>query len=352
MSFRKFDRDRLKLKPLSERVHDMTLADVVHLDSDFIPCAGESIEYAAAAIADARSRDCPVIAMFGAHVIKRGCSLFLIDMIERAWITHLATNGAGAIHDFELALIGATTESVAVYIKDGQFGLWEETSRLNDIAKAAAKQGIGFGEALGREIAQGQYPHKAVSVFAAAHRLKLPITVHVSIGQDIVHEHPNCDGAAWGAASYTDFLIFAESVRSLPGGVFCNIGTQVAGPEVFLKALAMARNVAGTEHGAQSTEHGARSTEPRNFTTVVFDLVRVERSESSGEGDARPATRDPRRAKSNYDEPDKSEPEYYFRPLKTLLVRAVQDGGTGLYIRGDHRSTIPSLHRLLGEKLG
>jgi hypothetical protein len=340
MRFEKFDRERLRLKPLSERVHDMTLDDILAIDSDFIPCVGESIERAAAAIADARSKNCPVIAMFGAHVIKRGCSLFLIDMIEHGWITHLATNGAGAIHDFELALIGATTEGVARYIKEGQFGLWQETSRLNDIAKAAADQGIGFGEALGREIAQGEYPHKDVSVFAAAHRLKIPITVHAAIGQDIVHEHPNCDGAAWGAASYTDFLVFAESVRSLDGGVFCNIGTQVAGPEVFLKALAMARNIAGAEHGAQSTEHGAQSARPRKFTTAVFDLVRLEPVARSPEHEAR------------YDEPDKSEPEYYFRPLKTLLVRTAQDGGSSLYIRGDHRSTIPSLHRLLREKLG
>lgn len=345
MPFKEFDRDKLILKPLSQRVHDMTLADVLPLDGSFILCPGESIECAAAAVEQARKKGRPVIAMFGAHVIKRGCSLFLIDMIERGWITHLATNGAGAIHDFELALVGGTTESVPRYIQQGQFGLWEETARLNEIAKGAAQEGIGFGEALGREIAAGQYPHNAISVFEAAHRLAVPITVHVSIGQDIVHEHPNCDGAAWGAASYADFLIFAESVRRLEGGVFLNIGTQVCGPEVFLKALAMARNVAGAEHRA-------RSPEPKNFTTVVFDLVRVERSELRVEGAAGPATREARLAKGDYEEPDKGEPEYYFRPLKTLLVRAVQDEGTGLYIRGDHRSTIPSLHRLLREKLG
>jgi hypothetical protein len=340
-----FDRSKLTLKPLSERDDDMTLDDTLPLDGDFAFCPDESLEAAALAILRARSpepgqgraKGRPVIAMFGAHVIKTGCSLFLIDMMERGFLTHLATNGAGAIHDFELALIGATTEGVARYIKAGEFGLWKETGRLNDVAMTAARENIGFGEALGREITQGEYPHKDASVFAAAYRSGLPITVHVAIGQDIVHEHPNCDGASWGAASYTDFLIFAESVRQLEGGVFLNIGSAVCGPEVFLKALAMARNVA-TRGGAQSTELRAPSAEPRNFTTVVFDLVRLG-----------PEARGPEPA-ARYEEPGKAQPEYYFRPLKTLLVRTVQDAGHSLYIRGDHRSTIPTLHRLLAER--
>src|SRR5438093_474409 len=152
-----------------------------------------------------------------AHVIRAGLSRYLIDLMERGLIDHLAMNGAGPIHDWELALIGATTESVARYIQTGEFGLWEETGRINDVVRTAAREGLGLGEALGRAIHDGPFPHKDVSVLAAAYRLRVPLTVHVGIGYDILHEHPNCDGAAFGAASYQDFLVFTQSVTRLEG---------------------------------------------------------------------------------------------------------------------------------------
>jgi hypothetical protein len=255
--------------------------------------------------------------MMGAHVIRAGVNRFLIDLMERGILTHIAMNGAGPIHDFELALIGKTTESVAHYIRLGQFGLWEETGRINEAAKDAYREGIGFGEAIGRMIAEGDFPHKDISVLAAGYRLRVPVTVHIGIGYDIIHEHPNCDGAALGAASYTDFLVFAHTVSQLEGGVMMAFGSAVMAPEVYLKALSMARNVAHQE-----------GREIRHFTTAVFDLIPLE-------GDI-------------HQEAPKTDPRYYYRPWKTILVRTVADGGESFYFCGDHRVTIPNLyHRIL-----
>jgi hypothetical protein len=239
---------------------------------------------------------------------------FLIDLLERHLIDHLALNGAGPIHDWELALIGATTESVARYVASGEFGLWQETGRMNEVIRSAAAQGLGLGEALGRAIHHGPFPHKDVSILAAAYRLGIPLTVHVGIGQDIIHEHPACDGAALGATSYQDFLIFTQTVTRLEGGVLLNFGSAVMGPEVYLKALAMARNIAHQE-----------GSHIRHFTTAVFDLV--------------PLDTDTRR------QAPKTDPRYYYRPWKTILVRTVADGGESFYVQGDHRLTLPHLHR-------
>jgi hypothetical protein len=221
-------------------------------------------------------------------------------------------NGAGPIHDWEFALIGASTESVARYVSSGEFGLWRETGKMNDAIRDGARAGLGLGEALGKTIAEGDFPHKQHSVLAAAYRLKVPVTVHIGIGYDIIHEHPNCDGAALGQASYTDFLILAETVTKLEGGVMLNFGSAVMGPEVYLKALAMARNVAHQE---------GRTI--RRFTTAVFDLI--------------PIGGDPRKQAL------KTDPQYYYRPWKTILVRTVADGGESFYVQGDHRATVPAL---------
>jgi hypothetical protein len=261
--------------------------------------------------------------MMGAHVIKRGLSRYVIDLIRRGWVTALAGNGACAIHDYELARIGATTESVARYIRDGQFGLWDETGQLNDVVNAGAAEGQGFGEAVGRAIAEDgrQFPHKDVSIFAAACERGIPATVHVGIGYDIIHEHPNFDAAAAGAASYRDFLILAKVLEDLEGGVVLCYGSAVMGPEVYLKALAMARNAAA-QQGRQI----------RRFTSAVFDLMALGGDLST--------------------EAAKDTPEYYYRPFKTVLVRTVADGGQSHYVRGDHRATMTTLHRLLVERLG
>jgi hypothetical protein len=313
MPFPAFDRSRLHIQPLSQRQHDLDLSALLSLSAPVPAFDHPELLLLGQRLAEARRRDRARILLMGAHVLRAGVSRYLIAMMERGLVNHIAMNGAGPIHDWEFALVGATTESVARYIRTGEFGLWEETGRMNDVIRTGAEAGLGLGEALGQAILDGPFPHKDVSVLAAAVRLHVPVTVHVGIGYDILHEHPNCDGAALGRTSYQDFLIFAETVNSLEGGVFLNFGSAVMGPEIYLKALAMARNVARQE-----------GREIRRFTTAVFDLIPLE-------GDTR--TQAP-----------KSDPRYYYRPWKTILVRTVADGGESFYIQGDHRQTLPRLY--------
>jgi hypothetical protein len=321
MAYPLFDRSKLKLRPLSERQHDMALPEMLPLDMPMPPFDDPSLDQVAERVAQAHRAGAQVILMMGAHVIKRGLSRFVIDLMERGIITHVGMNGAGPIHDFELALIGATTESVARYIQEGQFGLWEETGRINEAIWQGVRDGLGLGEAVGRMIEEERFPDRQVSILAAGYRLRVPVTIHVGIGYDIIHEHPNCDGAGLGATSYQDFLILVHSVSRLQGGVLLNMGTAVMGPEVYLKALSMARNVAHQE--------GRRINQ---FTTAVFDLLDL--------------------GPDYHREAPKSEPHYYFRPYKTILVRTVQDGGESFYIRGDPRATLPNLYHQVIALLG
>ncbi len=305
-----FDRSRLRIRPLKARKHDLDLRAIRALRP--VPCRSKALATAAARIRSARDAGASVVLMMGAHVLRSGVQRYLIDLMERGHVSCLALNGAGLIHDFELALIGATTESVARYISNGQFGLWKETGRINDIVKTAARREMGLGEAVGQAIATGSFPHRDISVLAAGWRLGVPVTVHVGIGYDIVHEHPNCDGAAYGATSYTDFLRLAKVMEKLEGGVVVNFGSAVMAPEVYLKALAMVRNAAKQE-----------VREVRHFTTLVCDLVALPRNFRR--------------------EAPKTDPGYYYRPWKTMLVRTVADGGESFYVRAAHRETMPML---------
>ena len=308
----------MSLLPLRERGHDVVLESISSLQSPVVPYSHPEFDAIIEAILSARQREEPVIVMLGGHPIKLGLSRYLIDLMDRGLVTHVATNGAGIIHDFELALVGGTSEDVAKWIKVGQFGLWHETSRLNDILREGAARHEGLGEAVGRVIEEERFPHRDLSIAAAGWRLGIPVTSHVTIGGDIIHSHPNCDGAALGATSFTDFLIFARSVQDLEGGVFLNIGSAVTGPEVYLKALSMARNVARQE-----------GKELRHFTTAVFDLIPLPSNWRDGT-------------------PSKDDPFYYYRPWKTILTRTVADGGQSFYFQGDHRQTIPTLwHELV-----
>jgi hypothetical protein len=320
VSRERFDRKRLKLRPLAERQHDMTAAEILPLDAQTPPFEHPDLPELAERIAAAHRAGGEVILLMGAHVIRKGVSRFLIDLMERGVITCLGMNGAGVIHDYELALIGATTESVARYIRTGEFGLWEETGQINDIVNAAGDD-RGLGEAVGEAILARGLPYSDISLLAAGHRLGVPVTVHVGIGYDITHEHPNFDAAKTGAASYRDFLTFAERIRHLEGGVFLCLGSAVMGPEVYLKALAMARNVERQEGRAI-----------RNITTAVFDMVDL--------------------GEDLHAEAPRTDPRYYFRPYKTVLVRTVADGGTSYYFRGDHAVTVPALHRAVAERSG
>lgn len=314
-----FDRSRLEVKPLAERVNDLDAGRWLGLEDIAEPFGHPELPEVAGRIVRARERGAARILMMGAHVLRAGVNRQIIDLVERGFVDHIAMNGAGVIHDYELARIGATTESVARYIRTGEFGLWQETGELNDWVREAALCEMGLGETAGWRIEQSGYRWKDLSVLAAAYRCSVPVTVHVGIGYDILHEHPNCDGAAFGAASYRDFLIFARNVERLENGVLLSFGSAIMAPEVYLKALAMARNVARQEGRVI-----------RNFTTAVFDLVPVR-------GDM-------------HRELPKSDPGYYFRPYKTILVRTVADGGSSYYFRGDHRATFPALRRAILEQ--
>lgn len=316
-----FDRSRLELRPLAERVNKLHADWWLTLDQSAPPFAHPDLDTVAQRLVRARRDGSARILMMGAHVVRAGVSRHIIDLMERGLVDHLAMNGACAIHDYELARAGGTTESVERYIRTGEFGLWRETGVLNDWISEAAAHGLGLGENLGRRMEAGGCPWRELSLLAAAYRLGVPATVHVGVGCDIIHEHPNCDGAALGAASYRDFLIFTRAVERLEGGVLLCFGSAVMGPEVYLKALAMARNAARREGRAI-----------QRFSTAVFDLV--------------PIPGDFRR------ELAPGEPGYYFRPHKTILVRTVADGGESFYFRGDHRATLPALWRLAKEAAG
>lgn len=320
MPFPMFDRSQLKIRPLGERINDLNYQVVKPLDAPVSPFNSPDLEAVADAIVKAHKTGAPVIMLMGAHVIRKGNANYIIDLMERKIITHIGMNGAGVIHDYEFAKIGATTESVAHYIKVGQFGLWKETGEINDVVTQAYQDGLGLGEAIGRAIEEQKFAYRSSSIFAAGYRLQVPVTVHVAIGQDILHEHPNMNGAAYGETSYRDFLIFTQSITGLQSGVFLNYGTQVMGPEVYLKALSMARNVA--------IQKGKKINQ---FTTAVFDLVDL--------------------GEDLHNEATKNTARYYFRPYKTILVRTVQDGGTSYYIRGNHEETFPNLYHLILKKL-
>lgn len=315
MPYPLFDRSQLEILPLARRVHDVSIKGFIDPAAALEPFDHPALAPLAESMVAAKRRGAAAMLMYGGHVIRTGCGPYMIELMRQGLLTHVATNGAGSIHDFELSLIGETCESVARYVSEGQFGLWQETGKINDIIADGCRDGIGWGEALGRYIWEQNLPHREQSVLAMAYRLGVPCTVHVGIGNDIIHEHPNCDGAALGRASYTDFLVYTQTVTRLEGGVFLNFGSAVTGPEVYLKALAMARNVA--------RQRGERIA---HFTTAVFDIQPM--------GDEPIDTA-----------PPKTDPRYYFRPWKTILARTVADCGKSYYVQGEHNRTLPSLAR-------
>jgi len=318
----RFDRTRIRTYPLGERENLMGVSSMI-LPGKVESCprfSDPGLDTVVERIREARSRKKPVIWMMGAHVVKVGCSPLIVDLMERGWISHVAGNGAVSIHDFELALIGESTEHVPTKIEDGSFGMAEETgAMINNAIRDGAAEGLGYGESLGKLIDRGgdRFPNRALSILAAGHRLGIPVTIHITIGADIIHQHPRADGSALGFASDQDFLIFAHSVSLMEGGgVFLNFGSAVTGPEVFLKALSMARNI---------------GKKVKEITTANFDLMELAMTDDSG--------------------PDRLDRvEYYYRPKKNILVRPTSLGKSGHHITGDHRRTIPELHRRLTGK--
>ena len=280
--------------------------------------ACEELSTLADKIVQARQNGRPVIFLYGAHVVKCGLSRFLIQLIKRGIVTHVASNGAGSIHDFELAYLGGTSEHVPTAIEDGSFGMWEQTGGwMNDAINAGAKLNLGYGRALAQAIEDdpARFPYREDCVFYQAYKNGVPATYHITIGTDIIHQHPHADFGAIGAASGHDFAAFTQSVCDLDGGVYINMGSAVTGPEVFLKALSIARN------------QGHRVAD---ITTANFDIIDL--------GDYRSGISD-------------KEPNYYYRPRKNVINRPVSLGGTGLYIRGNHMDTLPALYNLLDGRL-
>jgi hypothetical protein len=249
---------------------------------------------------DARQRGGGIIWGFGAHVIKTGLSPILVDLMERGYVSALATNGAGIIHDFEVALSGATSEDVDEALGPGRFGMAEETGRLlNAAVNTGHAQGLGLGEAVGRAIAGANAPYVALSVAAAAARLRIPLTVHVAIGTDIIHMHEDASGAAIGDTSLRDFRRFVANVARLDRGVYLNCGSAVVLPEVFLKAVALARN---------------RGLALEGLTTVNLDFVRL------------------------------------YRPQANVVSRPTAGSGKGYSITGHHELVLPLLAAALIER--
>lgn len=255
-----------------------------------------------AQIALAFNSEKQIIAMMGAHVIKCGLSPIIIQLMERGIIKCLALNGAGIIHDTEIANWGMTSEDVAEALNDGSFGMVQETA---DFINAALESGqhmqLGLGEAIGRKISESKSPHKQLSVLACGYEHHIPITVHVAIGTDILHQHPGTDGAILGELSHRDFKIFCAQVAKLTqGSVVLNFGSAVILPEVFLKALTVARNLGHNAH---------------SFITANFDMIR------------------------------------HYRPQVNVVHRPTQTGGTGFHFTGHHEIMIPLLAAAIIEKI-
>lgn len=302
MDFPPLDFAAIRTYPLRERdnkVQAGNLAKVWQTGGSFaqffdsLPriLAGNDFRDIVSATATAARNHRPVILMMGAHVIKCGLNPVLIELLRRGIVNAIALNGAGAIHDFEMALIGETSEDVQRGLDDGSFGMGDETGRLMNAALAAGvQQGIGAGRALGEAIVKGTCRRKEVSLLHAGVTGNIPITVHIAIGTDIIHQHPTTDGAVLGEATYLDFQKFASVVAQLEGGVVINIGSAVILPEVFLKALTIARNLGHT------VDH---------FTTATFDMQR------------------------------------HYRPTENVVKRPTHKGGHGYYLIGHHELLVP-----------
>jgi len=268
------------------------LSDFLHSLPDIL--AAKDFKEFIGLIKAAKSQGRAIIFALGAHVIKVGLNPIIIDLMEKGWLTGLALNGAGIIHDFEIAYAGQTSEDVEVQIKDGRFGMVRETGEmLNEAINKGAEEGIGLGEAVGRMIADSDFPHKKMSLLATAYKLVIPATVHVAIGTDIIHFHPKAKGEAIGKTSLQDFFMFCSMVEKLEGGgVFINVGSAVIMPEVFIKALSLVRN---------------KGHQVKNFTTAVFDFI------------------------------------HHYRPHQNVVKRPVGEKGRGFYFIGHHEIMIPLL---------
>ena len=308
MQFPPLDFSKVRTFPVSDRSNKVAVEAFAQphvagasfktfLDSLPSFLAVQDLREIASAIATAVKAQRPVVLMMGAHSIKVGLNPVFIDAMHQGILSAVAFNGAGAIHDFELCYQGETSEDVQKGLNDGSFGMADETGRLMNAAfQRGARESMGAGRALG--LATTGFPNRHLSLLATGADLEIPVTVHISVGTDIIHQHPSCDGASLGATSYADFKTFAAVCAQLEGGVVLNIGSAVIMPEVFLKALTVARNLGHTVE---------------KFTTATLDMTR------------------------------------HYRPSENVQRRPTALGGRGFYLIGHHEINVPLLFALVKE---
>jgi hypothetical protein len=311
--FPQIDLTDIRLKSVRERQSKVSLRDAARpfepaasgfadfIDSLPAILKAQELRALVSSIVQARKGGRPVVVMMGAHVIKVGLAPILIDLMERGVITALAMNSAASIHDAESALFGVTSEDVAENMRDGSFGMWRETGEFinTTLTRSYQSSPCGYGEALGSAMIAADAPHASYSLLCAGVRLDIPVTVHAAIGTDIVHQQPSMDGAAAGELSFRDFKVFCHAVKDLAGGVALNIGSAVIMPEVFLKAVTVARNLGHPAHG---------------FSTANFDMLQ------------------------------------HYRPAMNVVRRPTEGDGAGYTFTGHHEIMIPLLAAMI--KLG
>jgi hypothetical protein len=311
LPYEEFDLSGIKTYPLRSRQSKVALAQFAtpHQPGSGINglmkslpglLAAKDFKDVVSAIVTARRAGKAIIWGLGAHVLKTGLSPVLVDLMARGFVSAIATNGAGIIHDFEIALSGGTSEDVDAALGPGTFGMAEETgTELNRAINTGVAEGLGIGQSVGKFLAATKPPFAQISVAAAAYRLQIPVTVHVAIGTDIIHMHPQASGAAIGEGSLRDFKYFVTSVANLENGVYLNCGSAVVLPEVFLKAVAIARNEGRSLDG---------------LTTVNLDFLR------------------------------------HYRPLTNVVNRPTAGNGRGYSLTGHHELLIPLLAAALIEE--
>ncbi len=334
--YRVFEQAAVQTYPVSGRANKVNRDDLLQISNIAIPgdlplATTRGIEAVAREIVSCRKEGKPVILFTGAHLIKNGLSRLLVDLVTRDLVTLVAGNGATAIHDFELALIGETSEDVPNALSKGTFGMAYEFAYINHALSVGNAQGLGYGESLGcmmcdldfrdavfsstgRDNTPKHFLHPELSVLAACYQKNIPFTVHVGIGTDVIDQHPSFDGQAKGGCSARDFLIYTNEITKLTGGgVVLNIGSAVTGPEVLLKAISMAANTGHVPQQLLTADFDLRSHNP--------DTIRDE----SAEG-------------------------YYFRDQKSVVTRIPQAfAGRGLYIQGDQKQTVTLLYKKIME---
>ena len=312
MKYKTLDFSKIKTWSVKGRHNLVRIDNLFDLEKDAVPVWDDkSFDEVAASVVAARENSKPVIFSMGAHVIKNRLSRYIIEMMKNGTITHIAGNGATSIHDFELAYNGGTSEDVSTAIEDGSFGMWEETGKMmNEAINKGAELGMGYGESLAVYIDQHPefFPYRKDCVLYQAYKNNVPATYHIALGTDIIHQHPDCRMGAIGITSGVDFKRYCEAVSRLDGGVFLNFGSGVIGPEVFLKALSISRNL---------------GFDVFKITTANFDLVDL--------GDYK--------KKLSYDDI-----HYYYRPRKNIVNRPVSKGGTGYHFCVDHKVSVPNLY--------